>query len=502
MTENKFLNENLQTDLLFFDSPPKTNLTLNNDNSNSLINSDSLKRQFKDKYKYLVSFLGGINILLIMMSRDCALMFFQLEMYLQNEKNSQILSQVYCICNCFFPILVGYITDYIGYHMGVIALYIPMLLGSLITLFSVMWHQFSLEAAVVGRILFAVGGESVQVIIFTIVVNYFRKSKAMGHGIIVTLSTIYLGYGIFKAVLFTLMFKIPQPGEGVSTPMVGPAILSLVLNVISFLLVTLFVIFENYWTKFIKKEKPLETFKQKSFINQRKLYPFSFWQSLKIVLTFPILNTCVINAFIGGSFSAIVSYNRYFFQLNMEASGFNFIGQNFFSSVIYLIMSFTCFFCIGKFLDKHKNYINFMLMMGSLLSTLSYMLFANFYVNFLGSSTVVFFVYYLASTILGVALAIFTAAIFTSIPSLVHKQNITICLGLLFSSVNFTLLGLVSLAPNSAAAQTFLTGRTPFWIFCCVSLILCVMLEFHERKNKKKVVVKEKAQNITVFQEF
>ena len=143
-----------------------------------------------------------------------------------------------------------------------------------------------------------------------------------------------------------------------------------------------------------------------------------------------------------------------------------------------------------------------MLMMGSLLSTLSYMLFANFYVNFQGSSTVVFFVYYLASTILGVALAIFTAAIFTSIPSLVHKQNITICLGLLFSSVNLTLLGLVSLAPNSAAAQTFLTGRTPFWIFCCVSLILCVMLEFHERKNKKKVVVKEKAQNITVFQEF
>lgn len=500
MNENKFSNEKFETYPLSFDSHQKTNLTLNKNNSNCNADSPSLKRQFKDKYKYFVSFLGGINILLIIMSRDCSLMFFQLEMYLQKQKNSQILGQVYCICNCFFPILVGYITDYIGYHMGLIALYIPMLVGSLITVFSVMWDQFSLEAAVVGRILFAVGGESVQMIMFTIVVNYFRKSQAMGHGIIITLSTIYLGYGIFKAVLFTLMFQLPQPGEG-ATPMVGPALLSLVLNVISFLLVAVFVSFENSWTKFIRSDRSLLAFEQKSFINQRRLYPFSFWQSLKIVLTFPILNTCVINAFMGGSFSAIVSYNRYFFQLNMESNGFNFIGQNFFSSVIYLIMSFTCIFCIGRFLDKHKNYINFMLMMGSLLSTLSYMLFANFYINFQGSSTVLFFVYYLASLNLGVALAVFTAAIYTSIPFLVKKQNITICLGLLFSSASLTLLGLGSLAPNSEAAQTFLTGRTPFWIFGFVSLAFCIMLEFYERKNTFKGGVKEKAQNFTVFQE-
>jgi len=356
-----------------------------------------------------------------------------------------------------------------------------------LTLASVMGDKFSVETAVVGRILFAVGGESLQVILLTVVINYFRKSKVMCHGIITTISVVYLGYAVFKLLLFSQIFKIDNVSPSNETPMVGPAVFGLIFNGVSFLFSILLVIFENSWQKMIKMESSLLDFPSRndSFLNERQIYPFSFWQSLKNVLTFPILITSFMQAIIAGSFYSIVSYNRYFFQLDPEISEINMIGQSCFSSVIYFFMAMTGFFMVGKYLDKN-NQKNFLMILGCLLNSFSYLLFTNFYLNFQAQMNLLFTIYYLGTISLGVGMGLFSSAIYASIPMLINSKNITICLGLLFSITNMVLLCFVCLAPTMTTRESFFMGKNPFWMFCLFGILLAVALELYERRNKKK----------------
>lgn len=466
------------------------NFTLSHENlSIGKVLSSNIKQKFKDKYKIPISVLSGLAILFLMASRDCAPMFIQLEMSLKNQDNYKILNQVYTICNSFLPLFAGYITDYIGYHMCLIFLHLPSLLGNLFVLISVFQDTFNLECAVVGRILFAFGGESLQIILMTIVANYYRKSGQIAYGIVSTLSVVFLGYAAYKFVIFVIMEKA---NENSFLPVKESAVVGLVFNGISFIISIFIVFLERKWQKTVKSSSNLVNFdeyKDRSFLDTREIYPFSFWQSFKNILTFRILTISIVNGLVWGSFFCMINYKSFMMEINPRNIKGIVRDEALFAFWVYMFMSMTSFLAVARYLDETKQK-NILIMIGCLLNSFSYIIWSIFYQNYNEINfTLIFLCYYsIGVCSLGVGMGFFSPTIYSSIPMMINEKNITICFGIVSSVTNLLLFVLVTITPSTIAKEkNFLYGKNPFWLLSCFCIVLVIAVEFHERRIRKGV---------------
>ena len=448
----------------------------------------SLKLKFKAKYKYHIAILAGLNILFVMASRDCAISFFHTQRYLKGQ-HLHILDQLYYITNFFIPLFVGYITDYIGYHLGLIALHFPTIIGSLFIMISTFHDEdFNLETAMVGRLLFSFGGESLQIILYTVVVNYFRQSTFISYGLIITLSVVFLGYAVFKMFL---MIEINRFKDELVIPLWEPALYSLIFICISLVLSSIIIIFEKYWKKFVKNSNLLEIeeISDKNFLNEQEIYPYSFWQAFQNILNVPIFLMALMNGMVWGSIFSMTNYNTVFFLINHSGSLneiYNYqMATEFFSLVLYFFMFLTALFLIRRQFDHTKNK-NFIIMLGCLLNIFSYTVFSVFYQNDQGNIALLYWFYFLGLINLGVGMGFFTSAVYASLPHFTSDKNLTICFGFVFSITNIILFGLLFCLPSVVSHHLAFYGSNPFWVLCCFSFILALIMEGYERYDKNK----------------
>lgn len=443
----------------------------------------TLKECFKSRYKFKIAIFAGINLFLLFASRDLASIFFTLNLFFAQNEENKILTQIYLIPNIFFPLLFGYITDYAGYHFGLLALHLPIILGNFFILMSTNEKPFNLECAIVGRFLYSIGGESLQIILLTIVVNYFRKEQRTSFGLIICLSISYFGFSMVNLSVIIGLLRIDDQNN---VALKKPAILALISAFLSFLTSISIVLFEKYWDKILSKtsQYDLELKNQPSFLNEAEIYPYSFWQAFQKVLTCRILLVCLMNGLMWGSFFCMINYNKYFFnmkemniielQLNLEV----------YSIGLYILIAISCYFFIGNYIDNYKQR-NFFMMFGCLLNAFSYIIFSITYKNYIPETNVTLIAFFviIGSVTLSIGMGAFIAAVNSAIPFLVKEKNLTIGFGIMYSIMNLFKFLLISITPSIANGNNYFWGKNPFWIFCCFSVVLAVILEFIERNN-------------------
>ena len=451
------------------------------------------KAKFKSKYKFHIAIIAGINIMLIVTSRDLAPIFFNLHMFLNEKIENKELNQVYCITNFFFPLFFGYITDYIGYHMGLLALHFPIILGNLFMVMSTnpaieptIKHSFNMECALVGRILFSVGGESLQIILLTVVVNYFRRSKNLAQGIILCGAISEIGSAFVK---LGIIFEIINIKGEQDIQLFKPSLFCLILSIASLCLSSLIIIFENYWKKLIKDEEGQNEaiIDDDSFLNESVIYPYSFWQAFKRILNVKVILVSTMNGMMWGSFFCMINYNKYFFVVNVKNLLEFQLTQEVFCLCLHAFMSFTALLIVGRYINNTKQR-NFLMMFGCLLNSFAYILFSNAYENYttnVNNNLLVFF-YMLGTVSLGMGMGFFSSAIWLAVPFLVKEKNLTIGYGILLSITNIILFFLICMTPEIATHNNFLYGKNPFWLLSCISICLAIVLEFCERNEGKK----------------
>ena len=477
---------------------PNSKISFEKNCLNSPINSPSFKEKFKAKYRYYIAILCGINMMLIFASRDYAPVFFNLKIFLDEGENNKVLSKIYCISNFFFPIFFGYVTDYIGYHMGLIALHFPLLIGNLFIMMSSLMDPFSMECAMVGRFLFSVGGDALQIILITVVVNYFKRSNQVSFGIGILMSIANLGYSLIKLTQVFEILDIQNNNNKIN--LFKPSLLGLIFSVFSLILSTFIIIFENYWVNLIKNAqndinkvniREINVF-ERSFLNEREMYPYSFWQSFKKMLTLRVLMVSMMNGMMWGSYYCMVNYNKYFFGVNSQ----NVLNMQFNQEVLAILLhgtiAFTTIVIVGRYIDRYKQR-NFLMMLGCLLNSFSFILFSTAYDNINinisnVNTTLLAFFLTMATGSLGLGMGFFSAAVNSSIPFIVKEKNLTIGYGMIFSITNFIQFLLISITPTIAQDQSFSYARNPFWILSCLSLVMAIILEFIERKNGKTAI--------------
>ena len=452
----------------------------------------SFKDKFKFQYRFHISIIAGINIMFITASRDYAPFFFNIHMFINEKAENKTLNQVYCITNFFFPLFFGYITDYVGYHMGLIALHFPIIFGSFFMLMSTypaiestIIHSFNFECAIVGRILFSVGGESLQIILMTVVMNYFRKSKKFVHGIIICTAISEFGSALVKLGLTLQILQI-QKEEDIK--LFEPSMYSLIFSLMSLVCSGLIIIFENYWKKLIKQAEGLHDVikDDNSFLNERGIYPYSFWQAFKKILNLKVLLVALMNGMMWGSFFCMLNYNKRFFDINFKNILQFQLIQEVFTMCSHAVMCFTILILVARYINNGKQR-NFLMMFGCLLNSFAYILYSNAYenINTNVNSTLLWFFLILGTISLGMGMGFFSSALLCSVPFLVKEKNLTIGYGIVLSVTNFFKFLLISLTPSMTTHDNFLYGKNPFWLLSCLSILLAIVLEFCERKEGK-----------------
>ena len=446
----------------------------------------------KTKYKLHIALLAGLNFMFICASRDMAPIFFNLHIYFQTKKEFNVLTQIYCIANFFFPLFFGYITDYIGYKIGLMALHLPIILGSLFFLMATVDHPFNLECVIVGRLLFSIGGESLQIILLTVVVGYFKRSNQISYGLNVCLSMNYLGYALIK---LCLVFEILAITNKDLILLFRPSLYGLFFGILSFLCSGLILFLEKFWNNQIRnkirlyEKEELINLEEKDqtslFILEKIIYPYSFWQAFKKVLSFRLILVSLINGLMIGSFYCIITYNRYFFDVKLSNLLQFQINQEVFSLLLYALISFTIMVLVGGYIDKTKQR-NFLMMLGGILCCFSCILFSNTYENLKDELNIAImsFCIFLASLSFGLGMGFSLGALYASIPCLVKEENLTMGFGVFYSIGNAVKFLLIFLNPSIANSECFF-GKNPFWFLTGLTVLLAIILEFYERRELK-----------------
>lgn len=460
---------------------------------------NKLKENFKIKFKYHIAIYLGVNIMLVYISRDLPETFFNLSVFLKEHYDDKTLSLVYLFPNFVFPLFFGYITDYIGYHFGLIALHIPLILGNLFTMMSTFVNPeqpFSMETAIVGRLLFSFGGESLHIIFLSIIVSYFRKSMLVSFGLIICLSVGYVGFAISRMINIIEITQIPG-SQLDEIPLFKISLIAFIFTIISLLWAGSLILFENYWKKIMRKESNQlyseeELRENVSFLNDKEIYPYSFWQSFQNMLNIKMILIALMHAMIWGSFSCMMNYTKYFF----ETSNINIIELQKSIEISKVINSthigLTMLLLVRNHIDKFKQK-NFYMVLGCLLNSFAYIVFSNVYSSYLKqtSITLLNFLTVIASIALGFGMGFFTAGVYSSIPMCVNEKNTTIGFGFVYSLTNVFKFFLLDITPSFAQGnhlQSFLLGKNPFWLLSCICIIMAVVLEIIEKKESLKAI--------------
>lgn len=460
---------------------------------------NKLKENFKMRFKYHIAIYLGFNIMMVYVSRDLPETFFNISLFLKNSQDDKTLSLVYLFPNFIFPLFFGYITDYIGYHFGLIALHIPLILGTLFAMMSTFVNQeesFSLETAIVGRLLFSFGGESLHITFLSIIVSYFKKSMLVSFGLIICLSIGYIGFAVPRIISIIQLTQIvsSEPNE---IPLFKVSLIGLIFTIISLIWAGSLIFFENYWKKIMRKESNQlyseeELRENISFLNDKEIYPYSFWQSFQNMLNVKMILVSLMHAMMWGSFSCMMIYTKYFF----EVSNINIIelqqNTELSKAITSVHISLTMLLLVRNNIDKFKQK-NFYMVLGCLLNSFAYIVFSNVYSSYTDETSIslLYFLTVLASLALGFGMGFFTAGVYSSIPMCVNEKNTTIGFGFVYSLTNVFKFFLLDITPSFAQSnhfQSFFLGKNPYWMFSSICIIMTVVLEIIEKKESLKVL--------------
>lgn len=472
--------------------------------SNSLELYNSLKDKFKTKYRFHIAIYLGINITLIYGSRDLASIFFSIAEFLQNGEDDKILPLAYLFPNFFLPLFFGYITDYIGYHLGLFSLYIPIILGNLFIMMSTLVGNekpFNMELAVVGKLLSSFGGESLHIIFLSIVTNYFRKSDKNAFGLNLAIAIGLFGYSLVKILSIILIFKI-QNSDSHEVNVFLPSLIGFILSIASFCLSGFLILFENYWKKIMKKDiesniiintRSVLINDNISFLNEREIYPYSFWQAFQNMLNKKMIIIALTHGLMWSSFVCMISYNKFFVDLDSTNILDFQKSQDVFTLILNSIISIVMIFFIGNKVNNFRKK-NIFMILGCLLNSFAYILYSNAYSSLrknCSDPSLILFISTMADISLGIGMALFSAGCYASVPMNSNEKNISIAFGFIYSITNIFKFVLISITPSFAERQNnFFLGKNPFWMISIICMLLAILLEIIETNEKNKKMEK------------
>ena len=451
------------------------------------ISAEHFKEIFKAKYKFHISIVTGICLMLIIISRSFSFLFLDIHRTHHSEQKNQILREFYNISNIFFPICFGFITDYIGYQFVLIGLHVPLILANMFLLVSSKQssghEDFSLEFAIVGRILFCLCGEALEIILFGVVMNYFRKSNRISFGLIICFAISNIGLIVVNIMdIFQLYFTY-----NFST--IIPTQIGLLSSILSFFICIFMVIFEHYWMKFLRLKKNIKD--KESFVSQSM--PYSFWKTLKLCLNAKTVILSVINGLMGACWQSIVYYYKFLYFIDqIDFINYQIIHEAY-AIIMAFMMSISAIYFVGNYIDQYKQK-NSLIFIGCLLCSYSYIIFSIFYQYItLDGNDLLMHTYLISGyTSLGIGMGIYYSAFVASIPTHFNERFINIGFGIVCSIKNLCEVIILQFTPNIADKTNIMYGTNPFMMLCYICCLMVIVLEFYEKKNTHENQIKLK----------
>ena len=291
-------------------------------------------------------------------------------------------------------------------------------------------------------------------------ITYYRPSKTVSEG-----TSIFFGIYLFGISIFLIFFVIlDKINFKLNEIAIINSFFGFFLSIIGLLVSFYMVYFERNWANY-SETKESNNLKKRvkfySFLNEKKIYPYSCWQSFQKIIDFRIIISSLIYGLFQYYSFIFILYSEYLSQLN---------------SLVQNIISIAfCSFCgiliilTGKYIQKTKNII-LIFLCGSIIFCFSF--FANRVLAKIKIND--FFIFSLITLILNVLHIIghsfFVGGFFAYYSLLSKKHNLFITFGFLK-----TCRALIHFFISSLQTEMDLE-------FLIIMLCLILALEYYERK--------------------
>ncbi|KYQ99837.1 major facilitator superfamily domain-containing protein 1 [Tieghemostelium lacteum] len=371
------------------------------------------------------------------------------EWYHVNEVSYGVLYSVYSFPNIVLVVIGGYLVDsYLGIRLGLLIFAGLVTIGEII--FAISANARSFWLAILGRIIYGVGGETLYIISFSYVSVWFfgRNDFALAFATVNTIGR------LAGAVDLNITTKIADHTSIPFSIWFGAS-----LCILSFISCLVMVYLE---TLRMKKEKPLsdtqegikETANQKKFkLSDLKTFPKQFW--IIVLLT----NCYVIPVF------GFITIGTDFFKTQFPHSNASIL-----ISIPYYVACAAPL--MGALVDRFGRNLYFLLLSSVLV------VFAFLFLIFTPITP------YISMIFLGISIAAVYSASFTLINPLVPEYCISVCFALNSSLMNGT-LSLSIIAINGILQKTNNNYTITFFIFiifAIIAIICLVILIIMDRK--------------------
>ena len=250
------------------------------------------------------------------------------------------------------------------------------------------------------------------------------------------------------------------------------AVLVLFLHFISLYMTITIIRKERNWFKSSQTiERNVYEPKWAPFLDWMNFYPYSFWQSFQRVLNFRLIIAGLVEGIL--QHYAFALYLKTLFPNEHDPQ-----KNDFDMTIIYIPYWCLCgvilIFFVGDYIQKFNNRFLFILS-GSILIFFSFLGQSLFDKNYNHD----IFIFYLVVSILKISQLVgysfFMGGFYAQFPLLCNQRNLFISYGFL-KSIHSLVDFLLNFFPNEMLGSLVLLG----------SIILILLLEFHERKNKAK----------------
>lgn len=449
------------------------------------------KLTVREEYKFYVAVFSGLVLIFLYMSHEMPAFFVELFWLREEGQNNQILRQIYFVSNLFLPLYSGYIADYIGYRFVLMALHIPLFLGSLFLVFSCNNQHLNVEGIIVGSMLFSLGGDSIKNVVMTIVAKYFYVPNYQTYGIVVSLFIYNLGQAIFKFYIYFEAYELVMFNPKVYLDSSFWGFGSVILCCLICLIFTYFENWRNrclvhapspnFWKFILMKENA-----KCLHCDYTNLYPYSFCKSFTNIFNVHTIWISISYGIMWGSYTNMVTFNRNLFfsqeipeKINYESS------EAYFSLIIDCLMGVTGLFILSNRYDRYRDQRYTFVIIGCFLTVCGYMIFDVIYESFQEGKDVDYsllnFIFCMGALFLGIGMGLFSFSIFSLIPTFCYEENLTICYGFVSSIGNLVQFIMVTWMMETVE---YLNSKNNFWIPALFCLIIYVVLNIMKTESK------------------
>lgn len=360
------------------------------------------------------------------------------------------------------------------------------------------------ELLFVSRLLFSFSINSIKLICRGATFNYFRPSGLIPFGM-----NLFMGYQniiniVLKIIAIFFLFKEVDSNEPKMEYYFSYC--GFCYTIIAFLLCLWIVSLETRWNKIARNNISLydsgivehTNVVLGSFLNNSTLYPFSCWQSFQKMINFRIVISSIIFGILMSCLTAIFNYDCFprMFNAEPETNYYDHTRLKILSAMLEIstssISAFLYFFYIGNTIQKTKN--KFLLsLIGCLLCGFSYTCYS-FVMNVDQEKFEFFFIkiiiIVMATICLGIGISFYLGAFYSYFPLLTNEKTLFTAFGFLnciYSIVNFFFMILIEKCYHHR--ENF---EKIFIFFCLGAIVMIIMLEMYERRNKTKLNVENR----------